>query len=949
MMQLLAVLLLSATAVHGEVVVPRCQTPPQLDGALDDACWKAATWHSDFRILNTPEVHAPVDTAFAFAHDGRTLYFAAKLTEPNVADIKTEATERDGKVHGDGCIEIMLDANGDHATYFHFIVNSIGAIYDAQRRQGGHVATAQWSSDGARTATKVYDDRWVVEMSIPLADLGLDEGSLGMWYFNVARERYAGGTLELFTHAPLTGGFHAAGEYLPMRLEDADIGAFLWEVRTPFNMRTTEHGDGIAWTGKTFIGNRTGEFRFIRVTAQLDNGDGEQVFTTGMDTGLENEVDLVVPAGDNGPAMLAVTIAERRSGDVLAVRRFPVSINYTPLQIDVARPIYRNNIYATQQLKSIAGSVRSSLGVASLAGLSLRIALRDSDGNTLAEAAINAIAEDNPFELPLPSLADGAYTLAAELVDDGGKAVHTATTTIRKLPPHPNEVRLDENMVTRVNGEPFLPWGWFSIHHNEWPQAAAEGYNVHVDYNAYFMTDEQLQAFFDRARELGLKVVIYPYPRRDMVNTEPMGKPLSPEDTEAIRQFVRKWKNEPALLGWYMGDEPELRPTLPARLEAVRQVCADEDPYHPCIVLNDTIPGIHDYIDGCDVSMPDPYPLFIDGGMAARSIDKVGKFMQHVQEASQGRRGAWITPQAFNYGDNGAVNNREPNFVELRNMTWQSVIARTTGFAWYTWYQGVTYGDMMEAMRWVTKEVKLLEPVILAPQANVDLATSNDAVQAAYRKVGGHEYILALSTATEAVDATVTLPNGAASTWHVIGEARQVQASNGNIAERFDVYETHLYTTDADLAAAVSLDEARAGIEKVRRESHRPGNMAYESTGVQLSTDSHSRAAVPLTRAVNGSRTGLGWHPAPAYVGHWLELAFAKPTTIGRVELYGEGVLSADVRIWRDGQWDTVAAMKDDGDAMIARFDPVSCSKLRVVITEAARGVRVAEVEAYAK
>jgi hypothetical protein len=252
-------------------------------------------------------------------------------------------------------------------------------------------------------------------------------------------------------------------------------------------------------------------------------------------------------------------------------------------------------------------------------------------------------------------------------------------------------------------------------------------------------------------------------------------------------------------------------------------------------------------------------------------------------------------------------------------------------------------------MHLITKEVRLLEPVILAPQASVDLVTSNDAVQAVYRKVGGHEYIFAVNTGTEPNDAIITLPRGAASTWHAIGEGRQNQAQGGTLAEQFDVYATHLYTTDGGLAASLSLADMQDELERVRRELHRPGNVAHESTGVRLTSDSHTRPTAPLTRAVNGSRIGVGWYPAAPFVGHWLELAFTKPTTIGRVAAYVQDVPGAEVQVWRDGQWDIVGAMAAEGDAMVARFEPVACTKLRVVITEAGRWASVTEVEAYAK
>ncbi len=271
MSHLVLALLLSIAAVESQP----CDKPPKLDGVLDDACWAGGGFQSGFTILNKVDVKADVQTHFQFAHDGGHLYLAARLDEPHMDKLKAEATDRDGHVYRDDCIEIMLDANGDKTTHFQFVVNSLGTLWDSQRRQGGHVHTVKWNCPGFRAVPRKYDDHWTIEIAIPLADLSLDAGSKGTWGFNVARERHAGGDLELTTFTPLTGGFHAVGEYARLTLHDADVDAYLWEVCSPFDTRTAEHDGGVAYLGKTFIVNRTGQFQFLTITAELDTAGGK--------------------------------------------------------------------------------------------------------------------------------------------------------------------------------------------------------------------------------------------------------------------------------------------------------------------------------------------------------------------------------------------------------------------------------------------------------------------------------------------------------------------------------------------------------------------------------------------------------------------------------------------------------------------------------------------------
>ena len=196
--------------------------------------------------------------------------------------------------------------------------------------------------------------------------------------------------------------------------------------------------------------------------------------------------------------------------------------------------------------------------------------------------------------------------------------------------------------------------------------------------------------------------------------------------------------------------------------------------------------------------MPDPYPLFLQGGLAARPIEKVGRFVHAALDAGDGRRAAWVTPQGFNYGDFGQVHNRGPRLLELRNQLYQAAVYGARGFLWYTYGQVANYPDLDLGIRWLSREVADLRPYLLAPLQEVEIAVEADHpehLHAALRRVGSQALVIVVSTATAAQEVALRLPE-LAGDLQVVSEGRTVAAPGGVLRDHFDVSDTHLYATD---------------------------------------------------------------------------------------------------------------------------------------------------------
>jgi Carbohydrate family 9 binding domain-like len=947
MKKVLPLLAFAAITANAAQLVPAPKTSaPKIDGSLDDACWQKTQWQNAFTVLNKPKIKANPQTRFKTVHDNNFLYIAAELDEPAISKLKITATKHDGRVFHDDCLEIFIDANRDKASYKHFVINSLGTVYDAERRQGGHVGTDKWNSAGIKTATSKQKNKWTLEVAIPFVDLGISGNST--WGINIARERQAGGTLQLSTFVPLTGGFHEPSNFADLQLKNADLSSFSWKIKAPYALRTVMKNGKKLLTGKTYITNNTGKFRFVKLTASLTGG-GKRVQTFALDNKLGKEYSIEVPAGKNGATMLTLNLMDRGTGKSMALSQFPETIAYTPLSIQLSRPFYRNCIFSDQKISVLKGTVVSGLSPEILKKSGMTIALINAKGKILAQKEIARATEKLAFNLSVPKLPNGKYILKAAI---SGADKYQAAISIRKLASQKGQVRIDANLTTYVDGKKFFPYGWFSIQQKHWKRAAKSGCNVLVDYNAYYKTDAQLKTWLDKLYSIGIKAIIYPYPKRSYNNNEPWGKPLSKAETDGIRGLVRKWKKHPALLGWYMGDEPELRPALPARMTAIYNVCRDEDPYHPCILLNDTLDGIRKYIDGGDVFNPDPYPLFLRGGDAARPIEKVGTFIDTVLEAGKNRKAAWITPQAFNYGDYGAVNNRAPNFLELRNMQYQAIIAGVQGFTWYTWYAALQYPEITLSMEYLTKEAVMLKDIIMSPRKRTILKTDNKLVRAVmYRNVTGKSYIFAVNNAKKPINVTLKLPKGSPVKWYVLGENRTVKTTNGAIKEKFGKYDTNLYTTDAKLAGSLSVANAEKRVADGIKALKRPGNLAFKGNGVKLSYSS-AKARWDNSHLIDGSREGRGWiDKTYRKFPDWVVIEFGKTETVARAELFCEKISNAELQVKQNGKWQTIAKFKRISPLqMTAKATPVKTTTVRVLVKGSTDGrTGINELELYSK
>jgi len=167
-----AFLSLPGAGTAGEKMPPlaplRVNTPPVIDGILDDAAWTNApsvtgfkTWRPDFG----KDMHEK--TVASYAYDRENLYFAFRCDDSEPSKIKASMAARD-TINADDWICLNLDTFNDQQSLYGFYVNPLGIQADS--RFEGNVE--DFSADFVWFSAGRIDERgYTVEIRIPFKSL----------------------------------------------------------------------------------------------------------------------------------------------------------------------------------------------------------------------------------------------------------------------------------------------------------------------------------------------------------------------------------------------------------------------------------------------------------------------------------------------------------------------------------------------------------------------------------------------------------------------------------------------------------------------------------------------------------------------------------------------------------------------------------------------------------
>lgn len=943
--------LLLLTAAAGSAVagtIPLASDVPEIDGKGDDTAWKNLPWFSDFVLLGENTRKPTAQTRFKTVHDGNTIYFFIEADEPQMKELRMERTERDSDIWNDDCVEIVIDPNCSQDRFYHFAVSAAAAVFDEERLQGGLVASARWNCRGMKCASTRSENKWTVEIAIPLVSLGMERTD-GKIALNIARERYAGIArgAEISSFSPAKSKLLAPDDFAPFTLTGGNMKKFAWKLTGPYALRTVKRNGRVLLDGKIHLINNSGEMGRGFITFRINNGPVQRK-TVIMDSGVSNEIILAVEADPTQKSALLDVQLTGMDRSILLQRQIPVNIDYSPMTVKLLDPPYRNTIFSDMKVKALTGLVQIHDETAG----NKEVILTFSRKNGKVISSTRGAA--GKFSLPLPELEDGEYNLHVQC----GRYIREIP--VFKRPAKKGMVRFDADKVMYVDGKPFFPYGWFNCRDLE--RAAGYGFNVVIEYAITAYKGDALVKYFDRLHALGMKGLIYCYPDSGMNSRAAQRLPLSQEEAEKIRQRVRSIKDHPALLGWYLCDEPDLSPALPERLKEIHDICATEDPYHPTVILNNTGEGYRKYAASGDIVMPDIYPNFMQNGNSGVPMITIYDSLQSC--AASGNRILWCTPQGFNYGDCGHTGQRVPSPAELRNMHYQTFLGGATGFIWYIYEYNYPYPEVFTTLSDLLTESSKL-PFAFAPGKRQMVKTGNPGVIAGRYDHDGNRWLIVVNTLYKETGFTLELPPGK---YYAAGEAGKSFTSNGHLSDTLAPLAVRIYTTDRQTAESFSLQESLNKSQKAREYLRKKGNLAFGGDRkVDIKLDGFAKSVLPLHHLNDGA-----YYDGFAVTGKNPQITLTFPDEInasklrlygidlsdgsGKVEILKDGRFVEAARLFRDqenpaatGEMSTFSDMPEIGyrrhrDALSAKWESCSFRTLRI---SGFRGRKIVEVEVY--
>jgi len=179
----------------------------KVDGKLNEKTWSEAETLGPF-FLNSSKSDAPKnDTIAQFSYDDKNLYLAVRAAIAAKADVKAVLKTRDDEnIWKEDGIEFFIFPQA--GTGYHFLVNAAGILLDYSITQSsfsdmsGLSENKVWNS-AAKIKTTVSAKEFIIEMSIPLSEIGLDLKKPDKVLFNITRTDSKNS--ELGTFSKLTG------------------------------------------------------------------------------------------------------------------------------------------------------------------------------------------------------------------------------------------------------------------------------------------------------------------------------------------------------------------------------------------------------------------------------------------------------------------------------------------------------------------------------------------------------------------------------------------------------------------------------------------------------------------------------------------------------------------------------------------------------------------------
>ena len=895
-----------------------------VDGDLSDPVWQTLPWKSSFTLLGT-KTPAPAQTRFKTFHDQKNIYFAVECDEPAMAKIrKNDYSANSSLIWMNDSVELNLVPDGKLVKFYKVMIDARGTSLDLQGEddntdRGRYLFNALWKSS-VKTAVRLHKDKWCVEAAIPLGSMNYTSSNTDQWRLNVGRNRWAvkGGELSSWSVLPrknhvIPGSFRkvtvegfCAAERLA-DIEDFKGNVFRKDGKQYYRVSATVH-------------NNTPSFRIFRQSCTLTDEKTRKSYKGSGVIELERNsygsFTLTVEGVPNGEYILLWDLLCNRKDKPLFKRMVQkVTISYIPMEIDLKRPAYRDNIYSTMKDKTIEAVIRMQEGK----GSPLTVTLTGPGKKIFFSKKIASSSGADRIVFDGSKLAHGDYFLSA-VCKQNGKELRTSRR-IRVLPYRKGEFFLDAKGIPHVDGKRFFSYGWYA----NYPREVAPHYNTYLNIAKYPDIKRMIRAVRLVFSKRGQRSLVVPFQdlsgRSDwktviFKDPDTRKKGLTALQRKKITELVSVISKEEGVLGYYMADEPECRDNNPVWYEEAYALLKELDPYHPCFMLNYGPDGIRKYYKGCDILLPDCYPQYFEDGSTSRPRWAPSDYAKLTTSL---RQAAFQMPQAScwpTWSPDKKLRGIAPTFDDFRSQVLQPVIHNVKGINLYAYFDSQRFSSMILTPGAVGKILHTAKDYLLensVPEGVKVTTTPHFAhFQAGLKVYNKKLCLIAVNTSMQKL--SVTFHMGWSGKLYAEGGKKTFTVKKGLFTDRFLPNETKLYFSDKTLASSLEDPAAtRARVEQLKASRKKKGNLVglgdmfcaeYDLYGrykkyaphvpvITASSDStiySTRYHGSLYYLVDGltdpNRVEYTWKPSSRDKDPFVQFKLAKKSPVKEVRLY---------------------------------------------------------------
>jgi hypothetical protein len=258
----------------------------------------------------------------------------------------------------------------------------------------------------------------------------------------------------------------------------------------------------------------------------------------------------------------------------------------------------------------------------------------------------------------------------------------------------------------------------------------------------------------------------------------------------STNEFLEKSINHPALLLWYLTDEPEGHNMDPAALKVEYDRVKKLDANHPFGIDMYLLAAISKYKEGNDYTMTDVYPVTKNRDVPLRNVGI------HMDEARRVHGATWphlAFIQTFGGPNTDGGKWAQPTPAEVRCMTFIALAHRANGILYFSYWPQAP--ETWQSIGQLNRDLYKIVPWLIAPKGvEIPAKSSNAAIEMRARKIGDTWLVIAVNTERKFVsDVTLTVEALGENTTRMAYENREVKLKAGSWTESFAPMEEKVY------------------------------------------------------------------------------------------------------------------------------------------------------------